>query len=64
MVTQGNYIDALDHYRRASQVDPENVAILMPYALLCSHLDMNGEAIAARQGIEFEVPDAPALPEE
>src|SRR6267143_2577664 len=28
MVTQGNYIDALDHYRRASQVDPDNVAIL------------------------------------
>src|SRR5256885_2398659 len=47
MVTQGNYIDALDHYRRAAQVDPDNVAILMPYALLCSHLDMNGEAIAA-----------------
>src|SRR6266480_1126984 len=45
MVTQGNYIDALDHYRRASQVDPDNVSILMPYALLCSHLDMNTEAI-------------------
>src|SRR5436190_5978119 len=43
--TQGNYIEALDHYRRASQVDPDNVSILMPYALLCSHLDMNTEAI-------------------
>ncbi len=51
MVTQGNYIDALDHYRRASQVDPDNVAILMPYALLCSHLDMNGEAIAAARRV-------------
>jgi tetratricopeptide (TPR) repeat protein len=43
--TQGNYIEALDHYRRASVVDPDNVSILMPYALLCSHLDMNNEAI-------------------
>jgi len=43
--TQGNYIEALDHYRRASVVDPDNVSILMPYALLCSHLDMNSEAI-------------------
>src|SRR5436190_4416129 len=51
MVTSGNYTDALDHYRRASQVDPENVAILMPYALLCSHLDMNGEAIAAARRV-------------
>jgi len=51
MVTQGNYIDALDHYRRASQVDPDNVAILMPYALLCSHMDMNNEAIAAARRV-------------
>ncbi len=51
MVTQGNYIDALDHYRRAAQVDPDNVAILMPYALLCSHLDMNTEAIAAARRV-------------
>jgi tetratricopeptide (TPR) repeat protein len=43
--TQGNYIEALDYYRRASQIDSENVSILMPYALLCSHLDMNNEAI-------------------
>jgi tetratricopeptide (TPR) repeat protein len=51
MVTQGNYMDALDHYRRASQVDPDNVNILMPYALLCSHLDMNGEAIGAARRV-------------
>jgi tetratricopeptide (TPR) repeat protein len=49
--TQGNYIEALDHYRRASQIDPDNVSILMPYALLCSHLDMNGEAIAAARRV-------------
>src|SRR6476659_3825256 len=35
LVNQGNYTDALDHYLRASQDDPENVNILMPYALLC-----------------------------
>jgi tetratricopeptide (TPR) repeat protein len=46
LATAGNYKDALDHYRRASQDDPENVNILMPYALLCSHLDLNGEAIS------------------
>ena len=51
MVTQGNYIDALDHYRRAAQVDPDNVAILMPYALLCSHMDMNNEAIAVARRV-------------
>src|SRR5438477_3937320 len=46
LVTAGNYVEALDHYRQAAQEEPENVNILMPYALLCSHLDMNGEAIA------------------
>ncbi len=51
MVNLGNYIDALDHYRRASQVDPDNVNILMPYALLCSHMDMNNEAIAVARRV-------------
>lgn len=51
LATAGNYKDALDHYRRASQDDPENVNILMPYALLCSHLDLNGEAIAVARRV-------------
>src|SRR5437762_10773154 len=51
LATAGNYKDALDHYRRASQDDPENVNILMPYALLCSHLDLNTEAISASRRI-------------
>lgn len=51
LATNGNYVEALDHYRRASQEDPENVNILMPYALLCSHLDLNGEAIAVARRI-------------
>ncbi len=51
LATAGNYKDALDHYRRASQDDPENVNILMPYALLCSHLDLNGEAIAVAKRV-------------
>lgn len=51
LATAGNYKDALDHYRRASQDDPENVSILMPYALLCSHLDLNGEAIAVARRV-------------
>ncbi|MGZ8796341.1 MAG: tetratricopeptide repeat protein [Thermoanaerobaculia bacterium] len=51
LVNQGNYSEALDHYRRASQEDPENVNILMPFALLCSHLDMNNEAITIARRI-------------
>jgi pentatricopeptide repeat protein len=56
LVNQGNYNEALDHYRRASQEDPENVNILMPYALLCSHLDMNGEAITVARRILKQKP--------
>jgi tetratricopeptide (TPR) repeat protein len=51
LATNGNYIEALDHYRRASAVDPDNISILMPYALLCSHLEMNTEAIAAARRV-------------
>jgi tetratricopeptide (TPR) repeat protein len=51
LVTAGNYSDALDHYRRASQADPENLNILLPYALLCSHLDLNNEAISVARRI-------------
>ncbi len=56
LVNQGNYNEALDHYRRASQEDPENVNILMPYALLCSHLDMNSEAISVSRRILKQKP--------
>ncbi|HEY3055932.1 MAG TPA: tetratricopeptide repeat protein [Thermoanaerobaculia bacterium] len=56
LVNQGNYSEALDHYRRASQEEPENVNILMPYALLCSHLDMNNEAIAVARRILKQKP--------
>src|SRR6476469_3744009 len=55
-VTQGNYSEALDHYRQATQEEPENVNILMPYALLCSHLDMNGEAISVSRRILKQKP--------
>src|SRR5216684_4217950 len=55
-VNQGNYIEAIEHYRRASQADPDNVSILMPYALLCSHMDMNSEAIAIARGILKQKP--------
>ncbi|MBV9496694.1 MAG: tetratricopeptide repeat protein [Acidobacteria bacterium] len=51
LVTAGNYSDALDHYRRASQADPENLNILLPYALLCSHLNLNHEAITVARRI-------------
>ena len=56
LVNQGNYNGALDHYRRASQEEPENVNILMPYALLCSHLDMNSEAISVSRRILKQKP--------
>jgi tetratricopeptide (TPR) repeat protein len=51
LATAGNYVEALDHYRRATQDDPDNVNILMPYALLCSHLDLNGEAVTVARNI-------------
>lgn len=51
MVGEGKYAEALDQYRRASQDDPENANILLPYALLCSHLDMNSEAIGVARRI-------------
>ena len=56
LVTQGNYTAALDHYRQASQADPENINIMMPYALLCSHLDMNSEAIGLARRILKQKP--------
>lgn len=51
LASQGNYAEALDHYRRAAVDDPENANILLPYALLCSHLDLNPEAIAVARRI-------------
>jgi pentatricopeptide repeat protein len=51
LVTAGNYSDALDHYRRATEEDPDNVNILMPYALLCSHMDRNQDAISLARRI-------------
>src|SRR2546428_3724151 len=56
LVNQGKYGEALDAYRRASQVEPDNVNVLMPYALLCSHLDMNSEAIAVARRVLKERP--------
>ena len=56
LVNAGNYKEALDHYRRASQVEPDNVNVLMPYALLCSHLDQNREAIAVARSVLNQKP--------
>ena len=56
LVNAGNYKEALDHYRRASQVEPDNVNVLMPYALLCSHLDMNSEAIGIARNVLRQKP--------
>ncbi|HEX8170113.1 MAG TPA: tetratricopeptide repeat protein [Thermoanaerobaculia bacterium] len=51
LTSEGKYVEALDHYRRAVQEEPENVNVLLPYALLCSHLDLNNEAISAARRI-------------
>ena len=56
LVNAGKYKEALDHYRKASQVEPENVNVLMPYALLCSHLDMNTEAIGVARSVLKQKP--------
>jgi pentatricopeptide repeat protein len=51
LANEGNYSAAIDHYRRAAQEEPDNVNVLLPYALLCSHLDLNGEAITIARRI-------------
>jgi pentatricopeptide repeat protein len=51
LTSDGQYSEALDHYRTAAQEEPDNVNVLLPYALLCSHLDMNSEAIAVARRI-------------
>ncbi|HEY0140343.1 MAG TPA: tetratricopeptide repeat protein [Thermoanaerobaculia bacterium] len=56
LATEGQYAEALDHYRRAAQEEPNNVNILLPYALLCSHMDMNSEAIAVARRVLHEHP--------
>lgn len=56
LASEGKYAEALDHYRRAAQEEPNNVNILLPYALLCSHLDMNTEAIGAARRVLHERP--------
>ncbi len=50
-VNQGNYSEALSHYRTAEQLEPENVNVLLPFALLLSHLDKNREAISVSRRI-------------
>ena len=45
-----------EHYRRAAQEDPQNPSILIAYALLCSHLDMNGEAMNVAKRVLKEKP--------
>ncbi len=58
LASQGNYQGALEHYRRAAQLDPENVSILIAYALLCSHLDLNREAMhVARKVLKLHPPE-------
>ncbi|HEX8619993.1 MAG TPA: tetratricopeptide repeat protein [Thermoanaerobaculia bacterium] len=51
LASEGKYSEALDHYRRAAEAEPDNVNILLPYALLCSHLDLNSEAIAVARRV-------------
>lgn len=51
LASEGKYAEALDHYRRAAEDEQDNINVLLPYALLCSHLDMNSEAIAVARRI-------------
>ncbi|MGK2857098.1 MAG: tetratricopeptide repeat protein [Thermoanaerobaculia bacterium] len=58
LAADGKYKDALEHYRRASKLEPENVGVLVPFALLCSHLNLNREAIGiARQILKQKPPE-------
>jgi tetratricopeptide (TPR) repeat protein len=56
LASEGQYTEAIEHYRRAVDAEPENVNILLPYALLCSHLDLNSEAIAISRRILKDKP--------
>ncbi|HEX7150085.1 MAG TPA: tetratricopeptide repeat protein [Thermoanaerobaculia bacterium] len=59
--SEGQYADALERYRRAATLDPENVNILLPYALLCSQVDLNSEAITvARRILHVKPPEVVA----
>jgi len=51
LAADGKYNEALDLYRRAAEEEPDNVNILLPYALLCSHLDLNSEAISVSRRV-------------
>lgn len=51
LASEGKYAEAIDHYRRAAEAEPDNLNVLLPYALLCSHLDMNSEAIAVARRV-------------
>jgi tetratricopeptide (TPR) repeat protein len=58
LAADGKYSEALEHYRRAAKLEPENVSVLVPFALLLSHLNMNREAIAiARQILKQHPPE-------
>jgi len=54
--SDGNYKRAIDYYRRAAKGEPDNTKILIPYALLCSHLDLNREAITVARRILKQKP--------
>jgi len=51
LASEGKYTEALDQYRRAAEDEPDNINILLPYALLCSHLDLNSEAISVARRV-------------
>ncbi len=56
LASKGSYKDALEHYRKAAHIEPENVKVLVPFALLCSHLNMNAEAIQLARRILKQKP--------
>ncbi|HYO76904.1 MAG TPA: tetratricopeptide repeat protein, partial [Thermoanaerobaculia bacterium] len=51
LASEGKYTEALAQYRRAAEDEPDNINILLPYALLCSHLDLNSEAISVARRV-------------
>jgi tetratricopeptide (TPR) repeat protein len=56
LATLGKFKEALDHYRRAAQLEPHNLNVLIAYALLCSHLNLNEEATVVARRILAEKP--------
>ncbi len=55
---QQNYSLAVDHFRRALELEPENPVLSLHLAIALAHLEQRGEAIALLESLLKKHPDA------